>query len=765
MIPFEVGTGRIGAESFAEELLQALIRLQGEGGYATGDDSARVRELLAHAIALSDGVAALDSVFWNLFAEHADELLAEHELAMLLPNDAARSTEERQARLRTLRGIVANASSEQLLSALTLLLGSTPTLARDTAADVSATGAEREAVFQGAIVMPAWSPKTRRAAELLLRRHLPAWMYGHLGHHRPDEMIVTSLAPAWAGSTTCGESAITDEHAVAWTPPRPPARVKSYGSCSRLTARDLNALQEALTCAPLSESNNEALAADLSQARVVFFAASCASGVSTQLVSGLDFRNRYVRMIVTYDTADIRPGQGADNWNAVSGAKFIEDFWSTRTGVNSRPITTNLSLYSSSTEIGVTNTTGSTQYVCGCLIVSPVITSGTRAQRVATLADGSTLSAVDAAWWTALRDAGHPRAANGSGADTWTGYPTTARGAVHRTFVLPTTSRPGSNSTTYVVDTSIDWRDRLVAASIAFVGLASADPVFPGVSGDTQYAYTSGSFLHYTGPGITTGLASLQNYELEIAGGLRIGVRSSDGALVVQHFAASSDAHALLAGNIIATDRLSERTVSSAIAPIAAPVNAAPIEAPHLNELQDGGIYAQATRAGFTSTDLSSMPLGPVKRGHTNTPVEWGYERRRYAGEARHLVRQPVAGRLRRYFAFTAPNGFSQVVDLADWRDRLVSMGVVRDTVDITPGGASEGQINVAFGAGGSARVQRTFYSGPGGASYRGSVLASTVYFEIDSSTGQLRLVNTSGSTYYVVGFIEASFPLGPRSA
>lgn len=752
MIPFDVGLGPVGDDSNAEKILQALLRLQGEGGYASDDDSARVKELAALALVLADGSSALEAIEWGMFPQYAEELLAEHERATRAPNDAARSLEERRARLVAHRAMVPNGSEVELGRALDFA-GVSGALDFVLRASVEMSASDDAAIFQSAMVLQDWTPKVRRAAAAVLRRFLPAWQYGQLRHHLPEEMLVTDAALRWAESDLCGQSALYVAPSTAHVADRARSRVKSYAPGTRMNARDLNAIQSALLCAPLPGVDNEALASSLGAARVIFFSASLATASTSQILTG-DFRHRYVRVLYSTSTTDIRPGQAGDT----TSAPWTEDLWATMTGVSSPNLRSvaGWNLTCSATEIGLSNTSGSTRRVFGCLIISPPVNTGTLDTKLATFVDSEPLTELSASLFDDLRDGGMPSAANGSGVDAWTGYPPTARGATHRTVVLPKTTRPASLATTYVLDTTIDWRDRILAVFLISAPSVSADPVFPGVGGDNGYAFAGGSTAIYTGTGITPGAAALAAYELD--GDIRLAARATDGALIAQHHTGSAAAFAFFAANIIASDQLSKRAVAAPLT-VLAPSDGAPVEPHELNWLQDGGVYSQGEQ-GEDEDAVVGMPLGPIKRGHTRTPIVWTYERRRgRQNDPRVTKRQPVAGRLRRYLSCDVPAGGSVALDTTeDWRDRILHGALSFSASDITPGGAAEATIN----SGGT--LSRGIYTGPGGATYAFAVGAN-LSLTADSSTGALTITNSSGSTQYATGMLEASFPLGPRSA
>jgi hypothetical protein len=131
--------------------------------------------------------------------------------------------------------------------------------------------------------------------------------------------------------------------------------------------------------------------------------------------------------------------------------------------------------------------------------------------------------------------------------------------------------------------------------------------------------------------------------------------------------------------------------------------------------------------------------------------------------------RQNVAGSLRRVFACDVAANGDTILDAShDWRDRFIHGLVAYDlTNDFRPAGASPALINSAsLGAASS-------YLGPGRAS-GGTVGATDHYLAVNANqialyadviTGALCARNSNGAVLYLVGWVDASFPLGPRSS
>lgn len=784
----ELGISPLGDLSPEEELLETLLRLQGSG-YASGDDSARVRELLAIAEAFGASVATLEAVANGMFPQLAVEFLAEHEAGARLPNDAARTIEERQARHVALRAVRALPTAPSIEAALARL-GVTATMHRLTRAQVEAEGSEPEAIFQSALELDSWTPKVRATAEYMLRRMLPAWQMGQLCHHRPDEMLVSAVGATWNGAdeaSTLGRGAIAGSGGST-TYYTDVARLKHYAGLSRLNARDLNALQRHTLIAGCSSADNDLLVLPAG-GRFYFFAFSVAAGATVEVLTGADYRGRLARVTAFVSSSDVRPGQASDTvLNAVdntASAFFLP--WYTGTG----GATYDLSLdgavgyfRASSTDIDFVSTAAGTRYVVGCIELSSDVRStsgGHRAGEIATVADEQTLQAagIATAWWQQWRDGALHKAANGAGVDAWTAFPSGAEGGgASRLVCVGYAEPPGSAATTFVVDASIDWRDRLLFVELPAIAHVSANPEFPGSTGDEDLAATRLPAFGFTGSGITTGLAAAQSYHVAPGWSWRLGARSSDGALVMELPTGSPYGTGVFF--VHASERLGERSAAAARSFPAAPSNGQPVRPYELNRVQDCSMMVQglpATRRQHPYTSqvaVSGLPFGLLTRGSPRVSQSYSAAvRDGVRGTSANQVMQHAAGGLRRVFACDLATATALVLDTSvDWRDRMLSWLVGYSASDIRPGGAADDDI-----ANGTATLTYACgYMGPGfGGAGQPSNLddytaAPLGVGEFDvalyarASDGALMLRHTFGATRYFVGWIEATFQLGARS-
>lgn len=100
--PGYFGLSTFGGED--EESFYRLIRsMQGEGGYTAERETNRMREVHAHSVIAALGANAIGRAAEQSWPDRSTEMLGEWEEAFILPNNAARTQEERQARLRACR--------------------------------------------------------------------------------------------------------------------------------------------------------------------------------------------------------------------------------------------------------------------------------------------------------------------------------------------------------------------------------------------------------------------------------------------------------------------------------------------------------------------------------------------------------------------------------------------------------------------------------------------------------------------------------------
>ena len=391
--------------------------------------------------------------------------------------------------------------------------------------------------------------------------------------------------------------------------------------------------------------------------------------------------------------------------------------------------------------------------------------------RLHTFVSGESLLALSTAFAEAMRDRTHTRKPSGSGigADDW---PDAAgNGGHHVLIVAPKLLRPAAGVTTRVLDSAIDWRDRLLLVAGAMHTGGDVTAVYPGHAEDDEFDSLVDSlgarFISdgYTRLGTTVGATTGDTIVLDPTWYVRLRADQSTGALMVDHATGSPNPVVSLILRIWASERLGQRLVAPPRVPLLTASDGQPIAPSDLNVLQDAALLRQARSDVRETTDpqhvaIDAMPLGPAGRGDPFLPELWtvrGAERR-----------QPTVGEHRRFFAEEIPTADEVLVDdTIDWRDRLLWGMGRQSTTDFRPGQTDDTDHNddaIALPWEGAC------YTGPGepiaaivDPRFKLILQVSDIAL-IVSDEGKLFLRNDSGSTIFVTGMVEASFPLGPRT-
>lgn len=776
--PLSLGLGFIGDASAVDQNVSTLIGLQGVGAYSDEAGSYRVRELAAIALIFAHSQMALEAAGAGVFPQGSVELLAEHERRHLVPNDAARTEEQRQARLAALARALRGASAVDIEAAVALL-GITANVSSITRGNVVTDGATPDAIFQLSFdVSNKLGPVERRAAVDILRRCLPVLQYGHMGHASPQEMIVVSDRARWDGDEVMGDCALAVGTSVQ---SRYPSRLKDYGPLSRLTARDLNAIQAQMLVSACNKVANSI--ESKAGGKLIAFARHVSAGATVAIETG-DYRYRLARVVMhlSASTSDMRPGQTLDT--LLNTSTLQEKLWYTGDGSSGYDAVFSDGgvlggLRATASQIEFISASASAHTVCGFIELSEDVRSGGRVPEFTTFVDGATLVAnsFKKAWTDSMIGSVGVHRANAS-VDNWSAHPPTTCGGVSRQFVLAHSVKPVSGANVFVADTTQDWRDRLLFIEAAAVGLPTAEPVgFPGGPSDTAFVtYPSSSVrVAYTGTGVAQGSTPALPYHVQLDGYLRIGARNTDGALLIEHISSGDPDEPYSAALVIvhATDRLGVRSTATAIPDAVAASDSDLVQSETLNALQDAGMLTQGRAVepvpGETPVPVDVMPLGPCVRGTPRVPIAFSLSRRDgRRDQPRFERRQPVAGRLRRIFAVTVSSGASVVIDDAnDWRDRFAVVFAAGSGADIRPGFPQDDYVS--SGAATQHHVATYFGSGRASGAYSSGYAArlggDTLVMSARASDGALEVRNDTGSIRYLVGWIEAGFPLGPRSA
>lgn len=773
------GVAGFGADRPAEAL-DAELRLAGDG-YTRATGTARVEELAAWANLFAVGLSAMDAAERGAFVRQAVELLRDWEILAGAPTDGSDTIEIRQSRLAAFHRLLGRSSDvETVLSAFGLAPNLVPNSSFGTVA-VDEEAATPGALYLTSVLLNDTSGTGRRLVAWVLRAAFPAYAWGALDRADPLENVAKFDTARWSGEEIVGDARLADTK-VTLAQGRPRSRFRDWCVGTTVKAIDLNEIQYRMMlggCVGVSQSQVTP------GSREVWFTCEITNGSTKDitLAGGSDFRTRLARIMLRSSATDVRPGNAGDT--SFNASSYSSSIWYTGTGGAGYAWAAGggISVTASAVDghLTVTNASGGTRYVTIWVELSGATNAGVAdvkpAKAVATDPPASmkfSTAGIDKGWYAAVLPAISQAAANGSGADAWTGFPTTQFGGLVRVFSLGASTRPGSLATSHFIDRTIDWRDRLL--SVFVCGVNSSHGAL-GAPGDAQV--TVDDTLMWTGSGATIGQAALQNYAVAI-GNVRLMVHSLTGALVIDHHTASAWDQASVSLIVHATDQLGKRTSAAALAMPVDPDNGIQIHATQLNFLQDLGMASQGKgRDGdepwFTQSvsddsnaalSSSVMSFGPALRGWSDTKFPARYSRGfadgqirsrfLFGSETREEQRdfpQYAFGRLRRVLAAAVPDATSSDIDATDsWNDRIVVAWIAVSASDLRPGNAADNTV-AANG------VRVSLYSGQGSREIQ--LAASGVYVKISGTKLQIR--NASGGLRYVTGWVEASFQCGCR--
>lgn len=408
--------------------------------------------------------------------------------------------------------------------------------------------------------------------------------------------------------------------------------------------------------------------------------------------------------------------------------------------------------------------------------------------KVVTFGTGGTMPT--AAQYDAIQDAGWWRKADGAGVDAWAGRP--GDGSLHRFGVVPKINA-GENIT---LDTSIDWRDRLLLVEYAVGAPFTLSPYTSGF--DLGFSVTLGSDDAPAWPGLNEEISFTDNVKgaqmlWTERGVLVLIIPTSKPSLAIElqsnlwlHASFSFGELRLTAGNNLATRSVgvllnihAHDQLGIFLSPTSlsdpSPSDTESITPGELNVLQDAALSDQFNawdQAAITSpTELRSMPLGPKVDGENpGVPQAWVVRRRDglVSGETTWQRRQRMAGgERRRVCSFTVADGASAVLDSTlDWRDRFIQATGRWHTAELRPGDATDVDYNARTAFAG------TFYSFEGKAigsaqdndRHQISIGALSFAVMVDETTGNLVVRNDTGGTRYGAMIVDATPQLGPRA-
>lgn len=376
-LPILLGLSSLGGGGAHHESLMLIRRLQGRGGYSEDEDGPRDQELRAWAEMHALGRNVLDRVGEQITPANATDLLEEWEAFLRVTNNAPRTEEERQIRAQRFRNLPTPADAVTLL-ALVDDIASGATIHTPTRQIVSTQGVTPECISHFVVLLSDAQyddPEFRKLFDLL-SRVVPARALGQVSRvGQTDEQVLTDLAALWDdGTQQLGRTGLHNTVNANQTQPRNAARWRDYGPLSRLTAADLNAVQEAVVFEGVVGTNENAADED---AAYRFFSADASSIGTTEVDTSIDWRDRLIVFVGRVSSADIRPEDGGDDQdgNDVGNEVTVPMYSGTGASGGSpgnydAEIATNLYLRvdSSTGVLQLYNHTGATYFIHGAVI-------------------------------------------------------------------------------------------------------------------------------------------------------------------------------------------------------------------------------------------------------------------------------------------------------------------------------------------------------------------------------------------------------------
>lgn len=630
-----------------EEWSRIILGLFGDG-YSSDPDGLRVAEITAYAYLFAWCDNVLTQVGNEAYPQSAVDMLDEHEAALRLPNDSGVTDDERKARvlaLRTLRGMN-DASITRVLAALgTLGPGE---YEGPTGADMlpelglESFHALSSVLFVGAADLA--EARVRQALALVLERGVDVSRFGP-NHTKGSRLLASARGAIWDtgpvvaadgnpqvfGAVTIDRTAdATAETDVRWT-----SRPRTFGPLAVVHLDDMRRTVRSLALQPdsgPSATTTPTMEGDLKCIASV----SIGAGASVLVEDSGVWVNRFLIYSGQASTAaDVRPGGAAENGD---NARITPGFLDTAAGGvgNIATLITNVELYAdAATGLRIRNTGGTTAYVNLFAWAASPYTGGAVGRLDPFGLSADSVTGIDATLWNAYVSALETR--RGVAAAAWaTGE---LRGLVHRTAMTPSMEVPAiaAPAAEYVIDSSIDWRDRFLVVSVGGFDVAAGGTKYPGGTDQdsglaidrndpTSSAYAPFVF-GYTGPGHAAAQTAAGQWD--IAGGgpapCCLYARTT-GELVLALYAAAGPAgfDETFVVNVIGSFQLGVKVTPSAAAPpIPAAVAGGAVRPSQLNIPQDYATQEYARAPESASADLLTVPLGldvygvpPVARVH-----------------------------------------------------------------------------------------------------------------------------------------------------
>lgn len=753
-----------------------LFGLFGDG-LTTEPGALRYDEIRSYAYVFAFASNVLTQAGTEAHVQNALDTLDEHEAWLRLPNDAGVTDAERKARvlaLRSLRGM-----NDAAIARVFASLGALgPAEFRGVTAaemDVELGLEPSHALTPVLLVNPAdlAEPRVRQALGLVLERGLDVSRFGP-NHTKGSRVLATAIGAAWESSVAVdGNAQHFDAVAIdratdssTEDTPRWYSRVRSFGPLTVLHRDDLRRVVRQLAMQP-ENGPSAVIAPTMSGDLKCVCAFSIANGTNILIEDTGVWKGRVLVYTGQAAATDVRPGGAAEDGDANRITPGFLDTGAGGAGVFAT-LATGVTLYAdAATGLRVANASGGTRYVNLFVWAASPYAGGSVGLLEPFGLDAPSVSSLTAATWNTF--IGFLGTKRGAATAAWaTGE---LRGLVHRTCMTPSMTTPSvTGAVEYVLDSSIDWRDRFIVFSGGSFsqGIGSTGQSYPGayhqdtgVATDARSVSGEDSILAfgYTGPGHTAATAAGQ---WDIAGSAlpcHLYARTTgELVLVLYDTDAIAGSRRTIVVDLIGSFQLGVKVTPASEAPeIPAAVALAPMRPAHLNTPQDFATRGYGT-AGDTAAPLTTIPLGLDVYGYP--PIARVHKQRRdrstgyvQDGGERRTVREKSDGGATCWSSNTYGANTHSVLDASqDWRDRWITrLGSTTLGTNASRGWYSGPGMSAA-------EVEATPVTG-----YHAWISSAVIYLYVDSTTGALVLyVGAVGAT--VANFVVGSPVLGGRS-
>ena len=751
----------------ADRFVKAIEALQGP---AFPTDGLRGALVAAWAQGAAVGAKWLDDVLAGLSPATAGDLLEDlWDQRMALPNDAARTVEERQRRAAAFNSI-REATPERINAVLrALAIDTSVSLLR--CGQYAAGASSKEFSAQLALLVDDVvfdDVAMRRSIDKVMRRLLPAKLHPMTrrstkvtssllrSSHEERSILCTLDAAQWSDvrSAALGKTALSSVTAGVLGTNRPEARKVRFGPRAIPSARDLN---DALSyqCFPT-------VAGSGAGGFYAWFAMTLpGAGATTVIDSSRDYNDRFIHAVGVHSGSDIRP-QGAaaeaDADQIVASYNLNSFFFG---GDNA------------SIQLGDTLAAGQGRFVvnaAGALAWQSLDDAGTRYAIGLVWASG--VSGVNESEYTDQRASVVYTDANDWGdvfpADWLEAFNLSTFAKSSATTALDYGGDSGLRRVAQciafqagevvVIDSSDVWRDRIIT-----VGLIELDDnKWLGINGDDAGVWGE-EIAFYSGEGAADAdaLAGASTWTYSFGGGgaeIRMWARDTDGALcmgLIDTAAAGSVSYALLINASGPTGEYIVETLPIHTYPSAGD----PIYPIDLNLPQDCGFYEQAHQGypegAVRPPRVGSLPLGTAANGEIPIAIE--IESSALDGKENattFIERQKIADALRITWFGVVPSSSSvEITGADDWSERIIKVCAHTTGTDETPVGVGVGPWAGFF-------YRDVRYTGR--KTFQPLYIHADVYLNVGSN-GELLISNTDASPLYVSLYLDAGPRIGER--